>query len=415
MSKSIVQSLLYCGFYAICSICFSLSAKNLFRTHNFQNIGILLLFESFVNVVICSIINVIQIFCRSSNTVVKHKLEKEKYQLSLGQKQNYKEIMHKYLMTLMFSGLYLSNVLFGLKAFQFIPIPLFLTIRRTLIFFIYLVNIIFVAQTNNQITNKQKISILLITLGAIVAGSDKMNTNLLGFSYCFLNNIFSACLLQLAKYLKDKSNMTPFQLVYNNSINTLPLLVIYCLITNDGQEFIQALPTFPPSFYFHISLVAIFGFLLNFSTNLCAMKNSPFSIAITHNLKDIFSSVFSIIMFDDTIITIALVGGYIISLIGSVIYTHSKIESNNNNGNNRIMYYQQSFMYSLNSMLNESKYKNSQQIYFQKSVEQYKEEDLELNIKSLNYTQEKKTNIPLKTLPLYKSLSKNIKQTSKQD
>ncbi|KAL4508184.1 hypothetical protein ABPG72_021557 [Tetrahymena utriculariae] len=408
MSKSILQSLLYCGFYAICSICFSLSAKNLFRTHSFQNIGILLLFESFVNVVICSIIHVIQIFCRSSKRVVKHKLEQEKVQLNIRQKPNYKEIMHKYLMTLMFSCLYLSNVLFGLKAFQFIPIPLFLTIRRTLIFFIYLVNIVFVAQSNSQITNQQKLSILLITLGAVVAGSDKMNTNMLGFTYCFLNNIFSACLLQLAKYLKDKSNMTPFQLVYNNSINTLPLLVIYCLITNDGQEFIQSLPIFPPSFYYHISLVAIFGFLLNFSTNLCAMKNSPFSIAITHNLKDIFSSVFSIIMFDDTIITFALVGGYIISLVGSIIYTLSKIESNNINESNKILYYQQSFMQSLNSMLNESKYKNSQKIYFQKSVEQCDEKDLELNLKKLNQIQEKSI-IPLKTI------SKNNKQISKQD
>lgn len=33
------------------------------------------------------------------------------------------------------------------------------------------------------------------------------------------------------------------------------------------------------------TLVALFGFFLNLATYNCTMKNSPFAIALTHNIK----------------------------------------------------------------------------------------------------------------------------------
>ena len=38
---------------------------------------------------------------------------------------------------------------------------------------------------------------------------------------------------------------------------------------------------------FKLILINIYylGFLLNYATNLCSMKNSPLAIAITHNVK----------------------------------------------------------------------------------------------------------------------------------
>lgn len=52
-------------------------------------------------------------------------------------------------------------------------------------------------------------------------------------------------------------------------------------------------------FLVSITLVAFIGFCLNLATSNCTMKNSPFAIALTHNVKDIVSTAISIILFDD--------------------------------------------------------------------------------------------------------------------
>lgn len=70
--------------------------------------------------------------------------------------------------------------------------------------------------------------------------------------------------------------------------------------------------------------------MLHYTTNLCAMKNSPLVIGIAHSLKviysfnkkDVLTTLVSIILFNDIKINIYIILGFTISFMGSLLYSY---------------------------------------------------------------------------------------------
>ena len=84
-----------------------------------------------------------------------------------------------------------------MKALSIVSIPMFLALRRTLIFFVFLFGL---AMGNNQknVTLSFCLAVALITFGAVVAGYPNFNNNLLGYGLILLNNSFTAISLNIA-------------------------------------------------------------------------------------------------------------------------------------------------------------------------------------------------------------------------
>jgi len=76
-------------------------------------------------------------------------------------------------------------------------IPLYMTLRRTLILFVFIIQGIG--------TVSQLVPVVFITCGAIIAGSEHLEDNTIGYILIFSNNILNAISLLWAKKLsKDK-------------------------------------------------------------------------------------------------------------------------------------------------------------------------------------------------------------------
>lgn len=90
-----------------------------------------------------------------------------------------------------------GNTIFGFLGLRFVNIPMFLCIRRTTTAFT-LVSEFFIMH-NVQPTNIQ-ISVLIIALGAIVAGIDTFTSDIIGYAFTFLNNCFTAAYLAFVFY-----------------------------------------------------------------------------------------------------------------------------------------------------------------------------------------------------------------------
>lgn len=57
------------------------------------------------------------------------------------------------------------------------------------------------------------------------------------------------------------------------------------LITKDLNHFFEFESLYRTEFIISFTMVALFGLFLNLATFNCTMKNSPFAIALTHNIK----------------------------------------------------------------------------------------------------------------------------------
>jgi len=114
--------------------------------------------------------------------------------------------------------------------------------------------------------------------------------------------------------------------VYNNSLNCFPIFLILAIGTGEIKEFIAYEPLYSYEFLYCFTLLAILGFCLYYTTNLCTIKNSPFSIALTHNIKDVFSTTASVFIFNDLNVNTMIVIGIMLSFIGSFMYSMTKIQ-----------------------------------------------------------------------------------------
>ncbi|CAK58619.1 unnamed protein product (macronuclear) [Paramecium tetraurelia] len=319
MQNKILDSVFVCLIYAFCSMAFSFSAKFLFKIFAFHNTTILLLYETTINIVICTLYKIIK--------YNKEKKEKKDSQMSISQLivTQFKERMKQNKLTIPFSITYGTGAYCGMTALSKISIPLFLALRRTLIFFVFVVQIL-MGKQNQQISFKFIISVLFITSGAIIAGLDHFNDDIQGYVLLIINNMLSALSLHMAQNLNQSQQFSPFDLVYNNSINLWPVLLIISIVTKDIQSFFEFESLYRTEFMLSFSLVALFGFFLNLATYNCTMKNSPFAIALTHNIKDIFSTVLSILVFADIQPDTFLTFGISLSFVGSFIYSLTKMQ-----------------------------------------------------------------------------------------
>jgi solute carrier family 35 protein len=63
------------------------------------------------------------------------------------------------------------------------------------------------------------------------------------------------------------------------------VFLVLAIASGDFASFLQFESLYETEFVISITMVAVLGFCLNFCTNLCTMRNSPFAIALTHNVK----------------------------------------------------------------------------------------------------------------------------------
>lgn len=112
-----------------------------------------------------------------------------------------------------YSFLYVINAGIGMKALSLIPIPIFLTIRRTLILFVLIVTRFL--GVKKEINSTTVVAILLITTGAIFSSINNIinlepgdtQVAMQGYLLVGVSNISTALLLEYSNYLNVKEKI----------------------------------------------------------------------------------------------------------------------------------------------------------------------------------------------------------------
>lgn len=201
---------------------------------------------------------------------------------------------------------------------------MFLCIRRTTTAFTLLSEYFIMHKIAPR---KIRISIYIVTIGAIVAGCDTFVSGFKGYAFTFLNNCFTACYLALMNQFCKNTGIKAFGLMYYNALLSLPMTLV-CLPFIDP---INQLSSFEHwvELKFLISLLAssLLGVVLVYATTLCSTYNSPVATSVTGNIKDLLLTVLGYLLFDTSLTKYAVVG-IIISFAGSFVYSYFKLNMN---------------------------------------------------------------------------------------
>ena len=175
---------------------------------------------------------------------------------------------------------FLANVSVGLYGLSKVNIPMFLCIRRLVVLFVFLSDMLVLRKPTRLI---EIVCVGLICGGALVAGLNDLTADLVGYFLVMLNNVLTTMQLQLNKKLSQNPNLNAFGQSFNNALTGLPLLLLICFSSGDIAVFLD----FPMTrgFIVLILISTVLGCLLTFSQALCTIVTSAMATTISGNLK----------------------------------------------------------------------------------------------------------------------------------
>jgi len=178
--------------------------------------------------------------------------------------------------------LYSLNVGVALSALSALNIPMYGVLKRLATLFVLVGESVFLRKESSQ---RLKQSVLLIVLGAFVAGASDITFDLFAYMLALASTLLQAAyLLYVAKSGADKTINT-FGLLFYNSLLALPFVLLAFLASREVSE-VKSFDAFW-SIEFQTCLVInlLLGSLLNFSMFLCTTVNSALTTTIMGNLK----------------------------------------------------------------------------------------------------------------------------------
>jgi len=226
------------------------------------------------------------------------------------------------------SFLYSANTVMALLALNGMNVPMYNSIRRCIpLFTLFLTYIVFTKKPTLKITA----SVLVITFGTILAALGDVTFDLRAYAMGFMSVLTNALHLIVLQYNGTEKKYTTIDLLYINSINCIPIMLIACLV---GIDDLMKYPHFrEPSFILSFTMVMISGAVLNFSMFLCTTTNSALTTNLVGVIKSAVTNIVGCFTFGGVVPTANFIAGQIINFCGGAVYVYFKYQQKVKDGN----------------------------------------------------------------------------------
>eukprot|EP00834_Sanchytrium_tribonematis_P002010 NODE_55_length_29507_cov_0.809712.p13 type:complete len:309 gc:universal NODE_55_length_29507_cov_0.809712:21739-20813(-) len=287
------------SFYSFVSITLVLFNKNMFATFGFDSPTLLTVFQSITGILLTRIL----------------------HHLGFIKLENIRQ--DQFIRIIPLAMIYLSNILFGLMALQYINIPIYNTLRRSGIVLVILVEY----RMYQRLPSLNILySVAVIIFGTVLAGAKDLTFDIFSYTIAIIANLLTALYIVLVKHYGKMLKMEPLTLLYYNNILSLPMAAVISL----GMQDSLLKYNMTPAFLFNLFICVLFSFLLNvgiyFNTNI----NSPLTQSILGQVKGYIQLIFGLFMFRDYIYEFYNVLGMSIAMIGGLLYAYiSYVEKEN--------------------------------------------------------------------------------------
>jgi solute carrier family 35 len=221
---------------------------------------------------------------------------------------------------------YLGNMIFGLGGTKALSLPMFAALRRfsilmTMFLEFYVLKI--------RPTTAVQVAVYGMVGGSLLAASDDLSFNLVGYSFIMITNVLTASNGVFVKKKLSGSDLGTYGLTYYNSIVMFMPALILTWAVGDLNSAMEYDNWSDPVFLTQFLMSCVMGFILNYSTILCTQHNSALTTTIVGCLKNVSVTYIGMFIGGDYIFSWLNWIGINISVLASLIYTYVTFRKKN--------------------------------------------------------------------------------------
>ncbi|XP_051897576.1 solute carrier family 35 member D3-like isoform X2 [Pristis pectinata] len=123
-------------------------------------------------------------------------------------------------------------------------------------------------------SSSRALLVLLVTLCSVLAGIPSFNDETIVYVYGLLNLVLESTYLTLLQKICEDQNISVMDVYYTCTINSCPLLFVYCLLHPDTHQIYPSGSWTSLIFLGFFSLVLLLGCLLKFLICMCTLLSS---------------------------------------------------------------------------------------------------------------------------------------------
>jgi len=220
---------------------------------------------------------------------------------------------------------FVCNILCAFYALRLTSVPIFTTLRRMTTLFVMLAQWKILGMTPSRRVVE---CVLLMMLGAIVAGIGDMGFDPVGYLCVFANNTLTASYLVAMKFYFGSLNLAAVDVLRYNCVLSIPSIAILTISNGQLVHVLYSLESTTVDFFYLFLASGFMAFFVNFSTYWCTHVNSPLTTSVTGQLKNVLTTVLGMLIFPDVHINSTFLVGIGLGTVGGIMFSvHKFMES----------------------------------------------------------------------------------------